>query len=397
MGLFHLFLLKRQMTDRQIVIVGAGFGGLQTAKSFAKQGIRSLLIDRSDSHVFIPLLYQVALGIIPSHVIAYPLASISLRYPPITFLEREIDFIDLDRGFVQTGTDRISYDYLVLATGSKTRAVPPGAFPLQTLKDAIQLREHLQQHQGPIVVVGGGTTGVEVAGALAEMGYAPVFLIQSRDYLLPDLPLALSRYTQRHLVKLGVQVRLGTRVTGITTNGVSLSNGEEIGGGMAIWTTGLEPNLPDRSGSIPLGQRGKVEVLPSLQLPNYDRVYVIGDLAAVYDRGEYLTGLAPAALQQGVTTARNILRQLAGKSPLPFRYFDKGRLAIIGGYGGVGKVGQLHLKGIIPWLLWLGVHWVYLPGWSNRWQVGVIWLKVYLWRNKIWQQNNHRSVGGQGI
>ncbi|MDX1977577.1 MAG: FAD-dependent oxidoreductase [Pseudanabaenaceae cyanobacterium bins.68] len=174
------------------------------------------------------------------------------------------------------------------------------------------------------------------------------------------------------------KLRLNVKVGEVSSTSVCLTNGEEIMTETAIWTTGLEPDLPDISPPLDLGYRQRVEVLPTLQLTNNPQVYALGDLAAVNDQGKYLTGVAPEALQQGVAVARNISRQLQGRLPKPFRYFNKGRLAIIGGYGGVRRIGFVNLTGFVPWLLWLAVHVVYLPGYYNRWRVMLKLLRVYL-------------------
>jgi len=187
----------------------------------------------------------------------------------------------------------------------------------------------------------------------------------------------LTRYTLRHLHRLGVVVRLGARVRAVTGDRVILESGEELPTPATIWTTGLEPELPKVTPSLELSHRQRVLVLPTLQVPTDERVYALGDLAAGRDRGSYLTGVAPEALQQGVAVARNLARQLGGRTPLPFRYFNKGRLAIIGGYGGVGHIGAVPLRGWLPWLLWLAVHLVYLPGYGNRWQVLRIWFLTF--------------------
>ncbi|NJK34490.1 MAG: FAD-dependent oxidoreductase [Oscillatoriales cyanobacterium SM2_2_1] len=367
------------MGQPTIVIVGAGFGGWQTAVSLARRQISCLLLDRHGEQCFIPLLFHVSVGLLAPEWIVSDLGKASQHSPYIRFQKAAVVKVSLAEGYLETTAGSVTFDYLVLATGSRSRPIPAAAFPMRTLDDAIALRNHLLTHsQQAIVVVGGGATGVELAGALAEGGLGRrIILLQSRDYLLPDLPPALARYTLRQLQRLGIEVRLGVRVQSVTGDRVVLDTGEEILTPTTIWTAGLEPELPEVTPFLELSHRQRVAVLPTLQLPAYERVYALGDLAAARDRGTYLTGVAPEALQQGVAVARNLARQLRGRTPLPFRYFNKGRLAIIGGYGGVGQIGSLPLRGWLPWVLWLAVHLIYLPGYGNRWQVLQTWFKTY--------------------
>jgi NADH:ubiquinone reductase (H+-translocating) len=396
------------LTTPRIVIVGAGFGGLQTAQSLANSGADICLIDRHNYHTFVPLLYQVATSQLEPEYIAYPIRTILRRCSGVRFLWGEVQRIDFTAQVVYTNQCAIAYDFLVMATGSKTQylgvtGAAKYAFPLRNLVQAVKLRHQIlsclelaSQESDPIVrqklltftIVGGGATGVEMAGAFAEMlrgkfrrdyptlnlQQVRLIIIQSGDRLLAEFPQKLGIYTYKKLTRLGVEIYLQTRVTEVTKTSVNLHNNEIIPTATVIWTAGLEANSPETSQDISTAKKGKFLVHPTLQLQAYPNVYAIGDLAYV----EELAGVAPEALQQGVTVARNIQQQLRGKSPKPFSYLNKGRLAIIGCYSGVAKIGKFPLTGFFPWLLWLGVHLVYLPGYRSRLLVLLTWLYTYL-------------------
>lgn len=395
----------------QVVVIGAGFGGMQAARSLARSGADVLLIDRNNYNCFVPLLYQVACAQLEPGQIAYPIRTLFRRIPNVRFLQAEVQQVDLNQQTIKTDAGVISYHYLVLATGSQTQISGVSgvrhALPLRSLDDAVTIRNHLLTRfeqavtePAPItrkqlltfVIVGGGATGVEVAGALIELiqcllkrDYPTlkqqdirVILLQSGDRLLPDLPPRLGHYTYHKLRRVGVDVQLGIRVTQVTPQAVYLDSGEAIASETVLWTAGLEAALPDLSGNIRTAYKGKLRTLPTLQLTDYREVYAIGDLALIQHKDGMLTGVAPEALQAGVAVARNINRQLQGRSPTPFKYFNKGRLAIIGCYSGVGRIAGIPFAGFLAWLLWLGVHLVYLPGFRNRLMVFLSWLQAYL-------------------
>ena len=409
------------MNSRRVVIVGAGFGGLQAAQSLADSGVDVLLIDRNNYHTFVPLLYQVATGQLQPEYIAYPIRTILRRFsflrnkPKVQFLMAEVEQIDFSRQTVETDSCVITYDFLVLATGSRTQffGVPGAseyAFSMRTLEEAIAIRNHIfscfeqaiqesdssrRQQLLTFTIVGGGPTGVEVVGAFVEMlrghlrrDYRTLFkevrliLVQSGDRLLADLPKKLGTYTYKRLHQLGVKVYLQTKVIRVTFESLHLQNHEVISTATVIWTAGLEANSPTISEEVSLANKGKLLVHPTLQLLEQPNVYAIGDLAYVEQNGKPLTGVAPEALQQGVAVARNIQREFRGKLPKHFSYFNKGRLAIIGCYSGVGKIGAFAFTGCLAWLMWLGVHLVYLPGYRSRLLVLLTWLYTYLLRDR---------------
>ncbi|MEH2278525.1 MAG: NAD(P)/FAD-dependent oxidoreductase [Nostoc sp.] len=409
------------MNSRRVVIIGAGFGGLQAAQSLADYGADVLLIDRNNYHTFVPLLYQVATGQLEPEYIAYPIRTILRRFsflrnkPKVKFLMAEVEQIDFSRQTVETDSCVITYDFLVLATGSRTQffGVPGAleyAFSMRTLEEAIAIRNHIfscferaiqesdssrRQQLLTFTIVGGGPTGVEVVGAFAEMlrghlrrDYRILFkevkliLVQSGDRLLADLPKKLGTYTYKRLHQLGVKVYLQTKVIRVTFESLHLQNHKVISTATVIWTAGLEANSPTISEKVSLANKGKLLVHPTLQLLEQPNVYAIGDLAYVEQNGKPLTGVAPEAVQQGITVARNIQREFRGKSPKPFSYFNKGRLAIIGCYSGVGKIGAFAFTGCLAWLMWLGVHLIYLPGYRSRLLVLLTWLYTYLLRDR---------------
>ncbi|MDB9526742.1 NAD(P)/FAD-dependent oxidoreductase [Oscillatoria sp. CS-180] len=394
----------------RVVIVGAGFGGMQVAQSLAHSGAEVLLVDRNNYNTFVPLLYQVAASQIEPESIAYPLRTVVRRTALTRFLMADVKKIDFEHQVVETVNSVLPYDYLVLATGSQTQYLGvPGAadhaFPLRTLDQSVALRNHIlqrfeQAEQEPVqtrrqqlltfVIVGGGPTGVEMAGTLTELQRSlrhdypnldwremQIVLVQSGNNLLTNLPARLGHYTTRKLRKLGVKVHFQTRVNRITEHSVEFSDGSLLPAGTVVWAAGLEAALPTAETVPETAAKRKLKVQSTLQLIDRENVYAIGDLAYGEQNGKPLTGVAPEALQQGVAVARNIRRQLRGQAPQPFRYLNKGRLAIIGGYAGVGKIGPILLTGFLPWLMWLSVHLVYLPGFRNRLMVLLNWLHGY--------------------
>ncbi|WP_009629897.1 NAD(P)/FAD-dependent oxidoreductase [Synechocystis sp. PCC 7509] len=397
-----------------IVVIGAGFGGLQAAKSLARSGKDVLLIDRNNYHTFVPLLYQVATAQIEPELIAYPVRTI-LRRRYGHFLMAEVEQIDFSERVIRTDRLDIQYNYLVVATGSQTQYLGVAgaaefALPLRTLEEAVTLRDRIfacfeaasrlepehRQHLLTFAIVGGGATGVEIVGAFVELLRSRIrreypslnwrevklSLLQASDRLLTELPAKLGLAAQKYLQKLGVDVRLETRVKQISDTEVYLSDGQKISTATVIWVAGLEAAIPDLSEELLKSSKGKLLVRPTLQSLTYPNVYAIGDAAYVEQANKPLSGVAPEALQQGVTVAQNITRQLRGQEPKPFRYFNKGRLAIIGCYSGVGLIGKWKVTGFLAWIMWLGVHLVYLPGLRNRLVVLLCWLQTYLLRDR---------------
>ncbi|NET37970.1 MAG: NAD(P)/FAD-dependent oxidoreductase [Cyanothece sp. SIO1E1] len=396
----------------RVVIVGSGFGGMQAAQSLASAEVEVLLIDRNNYHTFVPLLYQVAVAELDPGQIAYPVRTLMRRSPNLNFLVAEVKRIDFSARRVETDAISINYDFLILATGSQTRffGVPGAseyALSMRSVREAIALRNQIlhrfeqaaqaldmdkRQQLLTFAIVGGGPTGVELAGALVELVRGPlrqdfpsldpqqikIVLIQSEARLLADLPPKLGNYTCRKLRQLGVQVYLQSRVSRVLPTMVQLQDGETISAATIIWTAGMTAAMPDASTDLSITHRRQLVVRPTLQLLDHPEAYAIGDLAYIENHGKTLTGVAPEALQQGVAVAQNIKRQLKGQRPTSFSYFNKGRLAIIGCYTGVGKIGPFAFTGFLAWFMWLAVHCVYLPGFRNRLLVLISWFHAYL-------------------
>jgi len=400
----------RPATRPHIAIVGAGFAGFQAAQSLAaSREFEITLVDRDGRHVFTPLIYQVATGILkPDNVAVSPRSHLPRH---VRVLTANVERIDFDRRCLMTDDGAIAYDYLVLATGARSRiANVPGArdhaLSLTTLEDAIAVRQRIadclancltddvadsladerRDRVPSVAIVGGGTTGCELAGSLAEWARLldrelKIHLIQSGESLLAEFDLKLGKAAQRRLQRLGVEIFLGTRVQRVMKGAVLIDRGVQIAADVTIWTAGVTAAVPQVSAKSVIGETGKLRVRPTLQLEDLrdnrqlERVYAIGDVAI--DSTQRLPSVAPVALQQGVAVARNIRRQARGQSLKPFRYLDKGRLAIVGDYLGVGRIAGVPFSGAIAWFLWLAVHWVYLPGWGNRRAALSTWWRAY--------------------
>ncbi|MDJ0899156.1 MAG: NAD(P)/FAD-dependent oxidoreductase [Xenococcus sp. MO_188.B8] len=408
--------MKPDQPYNRVVIVGAGFGGLQAAQSLAHKAVEVILIDRHNYHSFIPLLYQVATAQLAPEQVAVPIRTLLRKSPNITFLQAEVETIDFAAKIVKLPYKTINYDYLVLATGSRSQffgieSAKKYAFPLKTLVHAINLRNHLlscfeqgerelnvteRQKLLTIAIVGGGATGVELAGSLVELvndalhrdyprldpREVTIILVQSGDRLLPEFSPSLSNYTVKKLRRLGVKVMLQSKVTTVTSQGLEIDDGNFFSAATVIWAVGVTGAIP-RSFPFPqTGNKGKITVAPTLQLTRYPEAFAIGDLAHVSSHDQSLSGVAPEALQQGVYVAKAIKKMLQGKPLPPFKYFNKGRLAIIGCYCGVGKIGILKLRGFFPWFFWLAVHLVYFPNWRNRLMILMTWLHTYIIRDR---------------
>ena len=405
----------------RIVVVGAGFAGLRAVKRLSSAEAEVLLIDRHNYHTFIPLLYQVATGFIEPELIAYPLRQVLRNIRNANFLIAEVKQIDLKTKTVITDCLSIAYDYLVIATGSQTNflqvsSAPQHTFPLRTLEDAVTLRHQiikcfeqaakLAEHDAQreqlmtFVIVGGGPTGVEMAGALPELirdltkdypqldlRQTKVILLQSGASLLKTYPEHLRKYTLRQLRDRRVKVHFNNRVKTASPRAVCLEDGTTINTSTIIWTAGVEANFPQPKGNFPTTSQNKVEVLSTLQLPQYPQVYVVGDATYLEQDGTPLIGVAPEALQQGGAVAENFKRQLRGTPPKSFDYFNKGTAAIIARHAGVAYLlGKIPLSGFCAWLLWLCIHIYYLPGLSNRFKLLGAWLKDYFLRERSVRQ-----------
>jgi len=397
----------------RVVIIGAGFGGLEAARRLAKQPVDVLLIDRNNYHGFWPLLYQVATAELDASHIAQPVRKILRDAPNLDFRLATVTAIDREQRRVITDRASYEYDQLIVAAGSTSNffgldEIQTAGFDLKDLPEAIGLRNHILQcferavdEKDPeqlrrrltFVIVGGGPTGVEVAGALAEMlrfvmrqdfptidfAHVRVVLVEMADRVLLPFPPALSRKAQRTLEELGVELRFGASVVGYADHTLRFKDGSELPTETVIWAAGVKGAPLGAALGVALQRGGRVPVTATLQLPDDPRVWVIGDLAYLEaPGGKPYPQLATVAMQQGRLVARNILRQLKHQPPRPFRYTDKGSMATIGRNSAVAQIRGLTASGFLAWLLWLVVHIYYLIGFRNRLLVLVSWAYNYL-------------------
>ena len=403
---------SRARKQPEVIIIGAGFGGLETAKKLACKDVRLTVIDRTNYHLFQPLLYQVATAALSPADIAAPVRAILGKCKNVEVILAEVESVDVGARKVKTNDRVFDYDYLILATGARHsyfghdewEKLAPG---LKSLEDAVELRrrillafEYAEKIEDEtarkaamiFVVIGGGPTGVEMAGAIAEISrytlskdfhhidpsQARVILIEGTPRLLSAYPKDLSESARKQLLELGVEVRTNARVTNVTEEGVQL-DGEFIPCRVKIWAAGNNASFIGRTLSVPVDRVGRVIVNDDLTIPGHPEVQVIGDLANFsHQTGEPLPGVSPVAMQQGRHAARNILRMIRGEKPQPFCYFDKGSMATIGRNKAVADLKFFHLSGLLAWLAWLFVHIIFLVGFRNRLLVLIQWAWAYL-------------------
>lgn len=398
-------------TRPRIVIVGAGFGGLNAARALARLPVQVTLVDRRNYHTFQPLLYQVATAALSPADIAAPIREILARRKNVEVMLGDVESFDLvDRKVYLRGFE-LSYDYLIVAAGA-THAYfghddwEPVAPGLKTIEDALEIRRRillayeladrdaaLTGNHAPLnfVVVGGGPTGVELAGTLAEIArksaaenFRHIEVSQIRILLVEAGPAVLSSYApdlQRSAVKqlerLGVEVRTNSAVTDVSLGKVCIGD-EVIPSEVTLWAAGVAASPHGRALGAPTDRHGRVLVEPDLSIPGHREVFVIGDLAALKDEhGRPLPGVAPVAIQEGKYVARQIAADMARRKRQNFRYFDKGSLATIGRAAAIAQIGKIHLSGLLAWLTWLFVHIMYLVGFRNRVLVIMQWAWSY--------------------
>ncbi len=393
-----------------VIIVGGGFGGLTAARELDRAPVRITLIDRTNHHLFQPLLYQVAMAGLSPAEIAAPIRSILRNQKNVTVLLDEVTGVSLERNELALRDGTIGYDFLVLATGGKTSYFghdewerhAPG---LKDLEDAVEIRrrvllafEAAEKETDPgrkrelltFVVVGGGPTGVELAGAIAELARfvlardfrridpqsAEILLLEGGPRILSSFEPSLSEKAVRHLDDLGVRVRTEAVVTGIDETGVSLG-AERIRAATVIWAAGIRAtSLTDKLG-VPIDRAGRLTVAPDLSLPGFPNAFAIGDMTYFEQDGKALPGVSPVAMQMGRHAALNILNDLRGRARDNFRYLDKGSMATIGRKAAIAEIGRLRLSGFPAWMAWLLVHIWFLIGFRNRFAVMFNWAWSY--------------------
>ena len=395
----------------RVVIVGAGFGGLQAAKKLARKNVLITVIDRTNYHLFQPLLYQVATAALSPADIAAPVRSVLSKSKNVEVILAEVQSVDVEAKKVRTADLEFDYDYLILATGARHsyfghndwEILAPG---LKSLEDAIELRRRIlmafeyaektndeaaRKAAMTFVIIGGGPTGVEMAGAIAEISRytlakdfrhidpsrARVILIEGESRLLSAFPEDLSRSAQEQLTDLGVDVRTGVRATNLNEDGVQLGD-EFIPCRVKIWAAGNNASFVGKTLGVPIDRVGRIVVNDDLTIAGHPEVQVIGDLANFsYQTGEPLPGVSPVAIQQGRHAARNILAMTKGRKPQRFHYWDKGSIATIGRNKAVADLKFMHLSGLPAWVAWLFVHIVWLVGFRNRLLVLFQWTWAY--------------------
>ena len=395
----------------QVVIIGGGFAGLDAARRLRNVRCDVTIVDRHNHHVFQPLLYQVATAGLSPGDIASPIRWILRKQARLRVLLGNVERIDtaartltLDRG------DRVAYDFLIVCAGATHSyfgrddwsGVAPG---LKTLDDALALRRRLllafeeaeraperQQFLLTFVIIGGGPTGVELAGALAEIARhalrsefdavnpasAKIILVEAGPSILPAFPGTLRDSARRALERLGVQVRVGTPVTNVTEGAVHIGD-ERIEAHTIVWAAGVAAESISKDLGAPLDRAGRVVVNPDLSVPGHPEIFVAGDMASfTHQTGKPLPGVAQVAKQQGARAAANVARLIAGQPTQAFRYADPGNMATIGRNAAIADFGFLRVSGYLGWLLWLFVHILFLIGFRNRLSVMLQWAAAYL-------------------
>ena len=421
-------------TAPRVVIIGAGFGGLEAAKHLGNEAVWVTVIDRTNYHLFQPLLYQVATAALSPADIAAPVRGILGKYENIEVMLAEVQAVDVQARLVRTAEREIKYDYLILATGARHsyfghdewEKLAPG---LKSLEDAVEIRrrilmafEFAEKTLDPearaaamnFVIIGGGPTGVEMAGAIAEIARetlakdfrhidpstARVILVEGEKRVLSAFHEDLSESALRQLQDLGVEVMLGVHAENLTENGLEVA-GKFIPCRVKIWAAGNAASFVGKSLGVPVDRAGRVIVQDDLTIPGHPEVQVIGDLANFTSAktGKPLPGVSPVAIQQGRHAAENILHVIAGAKPQRFYYWDKGSMATIGRNKAVADLNILHFSGFPAWLAWLFIHVLYLVGFRNRLAVLFQWAWAYVTFNKGARlitrnfQAEHRPLG----
>jgi NADH dehydrogenase len=398
------------------VIVGAGFGGLEAAKRLGNEPVRVTVIDRTNYHLFQPLLYQVATAALSPADIAAPIRHLLSRFKNIEVVMAEVTGVDVAQRKIQTAESELTYDYLILATGSRHsyfahpewERLAPG---LKSLEDGVEVRrrllmafEYAEKVNDPaaraaamtFVIIGGGPTGVEMAGAISEIArytlaadfrhidpsQARIILVEGESRVLAGFAPVLSASALKQLQDLGVGVRTGVHASNVTDDGVQIGD-EFIPSRVKIWAAGNDASFVGKTLGVPVDRPGRVIVNDDLTIPDHPEVQVIGDLANfAHQTGKPLPGVSPVAMQQGRHAADNVLRMIDGIRPQRFWYWDKGSMATIGRNKAVADLNFVRFSGLLAWLAWLFLHIFYLIGFRNRIAVMFTWAWSYLSFNK---------------
>jgi NADH dehydrogenase len=406
--------LENSTEDKRpkVVIIGGGFGGLWAARTLANKPVDVVVIDRNNYHTFLALLYQVAAAELTAEDIAYPVRSVFSKIPNIDFVLAHARRIDLPNRQIETDGETISYDYLILANGSVTSTfgvpgVEEHAYFLKTLEEAVTLKNHIiccfeaaarepeaerRKSLLTFVIAGGGATGVEYAGALTELIHGPlikdytgidfsearIILLEAADQLVSSISSNIRDYTARQLRGMGVDVRLKAEVAEVSPEKVVLKGANNIYTSTVVWTAGVKGEGLAVASNIPVTRDGRVAVNEKLQIQDQLNIYVIGDLASINEGQRILPMVAQVAIQSGVTSAQNILRQIAGLAPQPFIYKDRGSMITIGRKAAGVAIGSRTFTGFFAWVMWLVIHLFNLIGFRNRVMVLINWAWDYL-------------------
>lgn len=396
----------------RVIVIGAGFGGLWAVRTLAREPVDILVIDRNNYHTFLALLYQVAAAELEAEDIAYPVRSIFRNLSEADFALAYVHSIDIEKRIVKTGKQEFPYDYLILATGSVphtfgVQGVEDHTFFLKTLEEGVALKNHIiccfesaamladSDRQGGIltfVIVGGGATGVEYAGALSELVHGSIIkdyrqidfrsvriiLVEAADCLVGNMPKPIQSYTLRKLRQLGVEVRLSTKVAEVTSEAVILTGRETILTQTVVWTAGVRGEPLASLSGIPTNREGRVPVTHTLQVPGHPEIYAVGDTAYIEENGSPLPMVAQVAIQSAVAAAGNIGLQITGRQLVPFRYHDRGSMITIGRNAAGAAIGSRTYTGFFAWILWLVIHLFNLIGFRNRVMVLINWAWDYL-------------------
>lgn len=399
---------------KHVIVIGAGFAGLQTVKKLSKdKNLRITFIDRKNHHLFQPLLYQVATAVLNPADIAIPTRSLTYKRKNITVLMDEVTEIDKANKKIILNDKVLSYDYLIIATGAMTSYFGHNVWKdytlgLKNLMDALSIRnkllfsfEEAENHPDragellKYIIIGGGPTGVELAGSIAELSNSiinddfrnidtrksKIILIEGGSDLLPSFDRKLSIYTKKRLEKRGVIVLLNSRVLNIEKNSVFIKGPEgerTLNGNLIIWAAGVKAVPLNADSGFDVDRQQRVKVNKYCSLNEYPDVFVIGDAADFTDAdGKPLPGISAVAMQQGTYVSKYIINKINGKSNEPFKYLNKGNMATIGRMDAVGEVSNFKITGTLAWLLWLFVHLFYQVGFKNRVTILITWIWSY--------------------
>lgn len=404
---------NRTVSFPKIVIIGGGFGGIELAKRLKHKEVEILMLDRHNYHTFQPLLYQVATGGLEADSIAFPLRKIFKNQKNFTFRVTEVEAIDQQSKTLRTSIGEIKYDYLVIATGSETnyfgqKEIEHFSMPMKSIPEALNLRSMILQNLEEalietdelkkkallnFVVVGGGPTGVELSGALAELknhilhedypelsiDLVKVSIIEGSETLLGSMSAQASAKARVFLEDLGVEVLTELRVESYDGLTIKLSDGQVIHTRNVLWSAGVKGAIPDGLMSEQITRGNRILVDEFNRVKNSDHIYAIGDVSAMItdELPNGLPGVAPVAIQQGKKLASNLIHIINNESPIPFRYFDKGSMATVGRNLAVVDMGKIRFQGIFAWFVWMFVHLMSLVGFRNKIVTFVNWLWSY--------------------